>query len=324
MLVWCLDDGSLLQALETLEVGLIAAGTPEELLHHLPYADGVIMSAAQLTDALKGALRKSAPGLRWLHLLNAGFDTVKAGDFGREVKVTYSPGAGATTVAEHGLALMLALARGLPQALAEQRRGRWDYGLGRGLTSLRGRTALIFGFGHVGTALAQLLSPFGMRVIAVSRHGGDKAGVEASCPMEDAERHLPECDHIVVAAPLTDETRGYFDAARLGRFKPGAFLTNLSRGAIVDLEALGSALEAGRLAGAALDVTDPEPLPQDHPIWSAPNLLVTPHIAAAGANRHDRAELIRIALENCRRFAEGEPLLHVVDLSQGIVVRGEA
>jgi len=138
--------------------------------------------------------------------------------------------------------------------------------------------------------------------------------------MEDAERHLPECDHIVVAAPLTDETRRYFDAARLEHLKPGAFLTNLSRGAIVDL----AALEAGRLAGAALDVTDPEPLPQDHPIWSAPHLLVTPHIAAADANRHDRAELIRIALENCRRFAEGKPLLHVVDLSQGIVVRGEA
>lgn len=306
------DDGALQCALEALDVDLSVARTVEELEDQLSLADGMIMSAAHLTPALRQQMRDRATDLRWLHLLNAGTDTLIAADFAYHLKVSFSPGAGSTTVAEHGLALMLALARGLPAAMAEQRRRNWNYGLAQGLSSLRGRSVLIFGFGHIGKALAGLLQAFGMRITAVTRSGSTHPLASRSLRMEDAQSVLGEFDFLVIAAPLTAETRRFFDADTLEYLKPGAFLVNLSRGGIVDLDALGPALVSGQLGGAALDVVDPEPLPEDHPIWSAPNLLITPHTAAAGANAGDRQQLIELAVENTRRFSQDENLLHVV------------
>jgi phosphoglycerate dehydrogenase-like enzyme len=174
---------------------------------------------------------------------------------------------------------------------------------------------LILGFGHIGKALAQLLRAFGVEIVAASRSGAPHPLADTSCRLEEADPHLAKADFVVVAAPLTRETKNFLDSARLARMRACAFLVNLSRGAIVDTLALGERLKQGQLAGAALDVTGPEPLPADHPLWTAPNLILTPHIAAAGAHPGDCERLLSITTENARRFSRGEPLLHIVDCS---------
>ncbi|WP_168694302.1 D-2-hydroxyacid dehydrogenase [Sphingomonas flavalba] len=318
VLLWNADDGELERALGALDIRLSVAcddaGAP------VPAAaigvadiDGLILSAAQISAALLERLCRDAPRLRWIHLTNAGYDNVQGQPLPAGLVVTHTPGAGATTVAEHGVGLMLALGRGIPDALDEQRRRHWNYALGGRLVSLQGRTAMILGFGHIGKALARLLRAFGMRVIAVSRRGDADGLADASCTLAGVDTHLPQVDFVAIALPLTPETDRFFDAARLALLSPGAFLVNLSRGGIVDAAALATRLEAGGLAGAAIDVASPEPLPAGHPLWSAPNLIITPHTAAAGPTPHDRAHMVALTAENARRFAQDEPLLHVVD-----------
>jgi phosphoglycerate dehydrogenase-like enzyme len=131
----------------------------------------------------------------------------------------------------------------------------------------------------------------------------------------DFERFLPQADVIAICLPLTDETRGLFDAQAFARVKPGAILINVGRGAIVDTDAMLAALESGRLAGACLDVTEPEPLPSDHPLWLLPQVVITPHNSSRAELTGDRRE--ELLFENLRRFGAGEGLLNVVDLSAG-------
>jgi len=312
VLVANVDDHDLHAGITALGLELLLSSTEEQFLGMVPGVDAVIMSAAHLTGECRRSISESSPNLRWLHFLNAGVDTIQPGDFGAGVSITYSPGAGATTVAEHGLTLMLALSRALPLVLRKQHHRSWDYGLGGKARSLQGRRVTVIGFGHIGKALARLLEPFDMDVITVTRSGGPYQLARENWRMDEADACLRTSDYIVIAAPLTEQTKGYFDEARFAQVKSGAFLINLSRGGIVDLAALQAALEDGRLAGAALDVTDPEPLPPGHPIWGAPNLLISPHMAAGGANAIDRHHLARLTVENCRRFIQGQPLLHQV------------
>ncbi len=294
------------------QIDLIVANEAPDVMALLPKADGFIVSAAHVSPLLIDRLNHGSDRLSWIHLINAGYDNVTRQSLPEGLVVTHTPGAGATTVAEHGLSLMLALARRLPEALEAQRAMRWDYGLGAGLSSLQGKTVMVLGFGHIGKALARLARTFGMRVIAVSKHGRPSELADLGCRLAEAEGHLPEADFVVIAAPLTAETRAFFDAERLALVGKRAFLVNLSRGGIVDSQALSKKLREGALAGAALDVTDPEPLPAGHPLWTAPNLILTPHAAAAGPTPHDRAHLVAITTENARRFSQGEPLLHIV------------
>jgi D-3-phosphoglycerate dehydrogenase len=284
-----------------------AAGTAAVLAD----ADGLIVSAAFVSEALIERIR-SAPRLSWVHLINAGYDNVVRHALPARLTVTHSPGAGATTVAEHGLGLMLALARRLPEAINAQYRAAWDHGLHARMISLEAKTLVVLGFGHIGRALARLVQPFGMKVVAVSRGGRPSDLAAISCRLSEVEAHLPAADFVVVAAPLTADTRGFLNAERLALLGEHAFLVNLSRGAIVDSLALSERLHGGGLAGAALDVTDPEPLPAGHPLWTAPRLILTPHAAAAGTTPFDCAQLLAVTTENARRFSLGEPLLHIV------------
>jgi phosphoglycerate dehydrogenase-like enzyme len=314
ILLWNVaHDAALERSLTNLlQVDLVVASETSEMMEQLPAADGFIVSAAHVSPALIEHLNERCGRLRWIHLINAGYDSVTRHALPADLVVTHTPGAGATTVAEHGMGLMLALARRLPDALEAHHAMRWDYALGGRLGSLQGKTLVVLGFGHIGKALARLARVFGMTVIAASQHGRPSDLADVSVSLADVEAHLPTADFVVIAAPLTVETRAYFDARRLALLAPGSFLINLSRGGIVDSAALSLTLHAGALAGAALDVTEPEPLPAGHPLWTAPNLILTPHAAAAGSTPHDRAHLVAITTENARRFSRGEPLLHIV------------
>lgn len=315
LLLWSPGDSALEQGLSSLDVHLSVAHDEAGVIAALPYADGLILSAAHISAGLLQRFRRDAARLRWVHLTNAGFDNVVGQPLPDGLVVTYTPGAGATTVAEHGMSLMLALVRGLPEAFAEQRARNWNYALGARLSSLQGRTVMILGFGHVGKALAPLARAFGMRVIAVSKTGRTTELADISCTLDMVDAYIPRADFVVIAAPLTRESEHFFDAERLTLIGSRAFLVNISRGGIVDTIALSARLHAGELAGAAIDVAEPEPLPAEHPIWSAPNLIVTPHTAAAGPSSQDCAHLVALTTENARRFSRREPLLHIVDYS---------
>lgn len=212
-------------------------------------------------------------------------------------------------VAEWVIAVILAMAKDLPAYIGHQRAGQWDASGNTAFTKRPGggdlaeQTVLIVGHGSIGRALAQRLAPFGPRVLGIARH--PRAGVSGP---ESLPALLPEADVVVLLAPATAETRHLVDAPFLSRMRPGALLVNAARGALVDTGALLEALRTGRVR-AALDATDPEPLPRHHPLWSAPGVLITPHVA--GSTTHWRARAYRLAGQQLRHYAAGQPLINV-------------
>jgi D-3-phosphoglycerate dehydrogenase len=202
--------------------------------------------------------------------------------------------------------MLFAGARRLPEVVRTARWRPLDVGM------LGGKTVGIIGAGGIGTAVIELLRPLGCRVLAVTRTGRTLEGVDASVSVDELDRVIPKADFLVLAAPDTAATRGLFDRKRLARMRRDAWLVNVGRGRIVDTDALVDALRGHCIGGAALDVTDPEPLPDRHPLWSLPNAIVTSHTASTAAL--GRGAFVARVRENVRRFASGEPLLGVVDI----------
>jgi phosphoglycerate dehydrogenase-like enzyme len=216
-------------------------------------------------------------------------------------------------VAEHTLAMILALTRGLPRYLRDQRRAEWhpDWDPAS-VVPLSEATAVVVGVGAVGAEIGRLLSAFGVRVVGIdARRSEPPDGFKAMYPAEALQEQVPTADLVILTVPHTPDTAGMVDEALIKLFKPEAFLVNVGRGPTVRLDALDAALESGALRGAALDVFEPEPLPPDHPLWQRPDVLITPHVAGAGPHADERR--YAVLLENCRRFTTGQPLIHVVD-----------
>jgi phosphoglycerate dehydrogenase-like enzyme len=257
----------------------------------------------QMADRLPG-LFDELPGLRVAQSLSAGVDWLLPNVPARII-VCRAVGVHDGPVSEWVVAAILAMQRRLPAFIEFQRRAEWNRSGAQPATidDLEGHTVLVVGHGSIGRALAARLAPFGVRVIGVVRHARDDARPVSALP-----ELLPEADVVVDLLPLTPETERFVDAAFLGRMKPGALFVNAGRGKTVDTAALLEALRSGRIR-AALDVTDPEPLPADHPLWHAPNLLITPHVAGSVTRWEERG--YRFAGEQIRRYAAGEPLLGV-------------
>lgn len=210
----------------------------------------------------------------------------------------------------HIMAFVLAFARGLHVYLPQQVRREWKPGAP--LVHLPEATALLVGVGGIGAEAARTLSGFGVTVLAVDpRRAGAPDGVAELHRPEALDDLLPRADFVISTAPETPQTQGLFNRERLRKMKRSAYLINISRGAIVVLDDLVAALEAAEIAGAALDVFQIEPLPADHPLWTMPGVLLTPHVGGEGPYLEQRRE--EILVENCRRFAAGQPLRNVVD-----------
>jgi phosphoglycerate dehydrogenase-like enzyme len=220
-------------------------------------------------------------------------------------------------IGEHAIALMLSLARGLPQQAKAMSSGEWNRRIGDdlGMISVEGRTVLIVGLGGIGKAAAKRASALGMRVVATrnsSREGPDYVDyVGLSDELLDL---ASEADVVINALPLTPNTRGIFNATFFDAAKRGIIFVNVARGGSVVTDDLVAALKHGRVASAGLDVTDPEPLPTDHELWQLPNVIITPHIAWYGSTGERERALVK---ENVRRFVAGDALLNVVDPERG-------
>jgi phosphoglycerate dehydrogenase-like enzyme len=249
--------------------------------------------------------------LRWIHLSAAGYtrydrDDVRAALRERGAVMTNSSAVFADACAQHALAMMLSLSRRLPMALAEQRERRWTHRpLRADARVLTGQTALVVGLGAIGRRLIELLAPFRMQVTAVRRSPRPEEALYVR-RMDEVERLLPRADHVIDLLPSGANTRDFFNADRFARMKRGALFYNVGRGDTVDQPALMDALRSGQLAGAYLDVTTPEPLPPDHPLWTTDNCFITPH--TAGGQQHEYVVLVNHFLENLGRYERGEAL----------------
>ena len=262
------------------------------------------------------ALFDAAPDLRWFQALTAGLDELIAeGLLERGFTVTTMSGVGAGAIAEYCMGVMTMLEKDLHTAMRDQVAHRWAFGFAG---ELRGRTCGIVGLGAIGRELARRARAFDMRVVAVRRGadgGAADPDVDELLPARDLPRLLAQSDYVVVCTPLTAETKGLIGAREIALMKPDAALVNVARAAVVDGEALLAALREERIAGAALDVHDPEPLPPESPLWDLPNVIVTPHRSGAMRGYFPRAAAF--FAENLGRYARGEPLLNVADRARG-------
>ncbi|MEQ4718412.1 D-isomer specific 2-hydroxyacid dehydrogenase family protein [Nonomuraea sp. B19D2] len=248
-------------------------------------------------------------GIRWVQLPSAGIERfAEAGVISEYPVFTAATGSYGPPVAEHALALMLAAARGLHRAA---RATSWE---GDGSREFAGSTVAIVGFGGIGRSLIRMVEPFGCRVLAVTDRG-EAPGADLVLPRARYREVLPQADYVVVAAPATPETRGMFGKREFDLMRKDAWLVNVARGSLVVTDDLVEALRAGRIGGAALDVTDPEPLPDGHPLWGLDNALITPHCANPRTS-YWRGLAERVTA-NVRRFRDGAPLEGVVSPSQG-------
>lgn len=296
-------------------VDLVVGLSREEALERAEEAHG-----ADVYYATPEFLR-AARQLVWVQAHSAGVDRyIEIPELVDNQRIVFTNlrGVHGPAIADHAFAMLLALTRDMPILLAARAEGRW-LREGSGVLepiALEGRTLLVVGLGGIGTEIARRGHGFGMRVIATRRSDTPAPSYVEYCGRADELLALlPQADVVAIAVPLTVETEHLFDARAFAAMKPGSYLINIARGKVVDTGELVEALSSKKLAGACLDVTDPEPLPQEHPLWKLANVVITPHMAATAALTDERARVL--FLENLRRFDAGEPLYNVVDKQAG-------
>ena len=295
-------------------VEVVTVGSAEEAAEAVPGAQVLIGFCDQSS-------LERADQLHWVQVYSAGVErcVINPGTAAGDRLLTNGQRIASPALADHAIALMMALVRGLDLYHVNQLQGRWqrDVGLANeDFMELEGRTLLVVGLGGIGTEVAKRAHGLGMRVIATRGSRREGPDYVEYVGLADETRELARgADVVVDTAPLTEETRGQFNAAFFEAMKPTAFFISVGRGASTVTDDLVAALREGRIAGAGLDVTDPEPLPEGHPLWSAPRVLISPH--TAGRSDQGRERLFRLVQENLRRYVAGEPLLSVVDIERG-------
>ena len=278
-----------------------------------------VLDDVEIAAALvPGSLLVAAPRLRWFHAWGAGVDWVlrQPGAIEGDFVLTSSSGIHAIQMTEHVLALLLAFARGLPDAMRAQAARTWRPMENAEVFELSGKTLLLVGLGTIGQHTATGGRSAGDAGVGCSSHAIEPLpGVERVAGIESLHDLLPEADFVVLMTPLTPETRGLIGERELRLMKRDAYLVNVARGGVVDEAALVRALRAGWIAGAGLDVFEHEPLPSDSPLWEMTNVMITGHYAGVTPAYDDRA--FEVFLDNLRRYRAGQPLRNVVDKRVG-------
>ncbi|MFQ5514291.1 MAG: NAD(P)-dependent oxidoreductase [Myxococcota bacterium] len=305
------------RVLSHLPVALLARASelvPTAELVHIPADDALPpdVGGEVLLTFTRGAPNLAevlARGVRWIHTIGTGIDGFPLEHVGERV-LTCARGASAVPIAEWVMAMLLSFEKRLPESWIHDPPERWNLAT---LSCLAGRTLGLIGLGGIGLAVAERARPFGVRMIAHRRSPQPSPHVDIE--IVELDTLLEASDHVVVVAPATASTRHLLDARAFARLKPGAHLVNVSRGGLVDQDALRDALDSGRLACASLDVVEPEPLPEGHWLYSHPRVRLSPHISWCMPDAIPR--ILDSFAENLRRYAAGEPLLGVVDLKRG-------
>ena len=286
-----------------------------EFIHATTAAEralGLADCDAAYTWILNSSELDRAPKLRWVHTSAVAVETLCLHDlFARGVVVSNTRGVQAVPIAEHVMAVVLAFAKQLPAVLEHQRHAHWAQHEFVGLHLpwlLRGRTLGLIGVGTIGVEIAARAKAFGMRVVAVRRRiaHDDITRVDVTFGPEQLGEMLGQCHVLVVAAPLTPYTSGMLGAREFGQLPRGALVVNVGRAKIIDTDALIAALHSGHLGGASLDVFPQEPLPSDHPLWSCPNVLLSPHTSGFRAGHWE--EVVELFADNLERWERGDEL----------------
>ena len=255
---------------------------------------------------------KEAVRLKWFQTMWAGTDEYEGeGILPPGVILTSSSGSNSQSVAEHMLASLLALCRRLPTYRDSQRQHLWK--VEGKMKTISGGTVLVVGAGHLGSAFASRCRALGAKTVGLKRTvRGPVEGFDQVYPMDQMDELLPQADVVALVLPHNPQTIGLMDGRRLGLMKEDAILISSGRGSVLDQDALARVMGEGKLWGAALDVTTPEPLPADSPLWDIPNLLLTPHVAGGMRLEITRKNCIKMAQDNLRRYLAGEPLVNRV------------
>jgi phosphoglycerate dehydrogenase-like enzyme len=285
----------------------------DALVAEIPDADALFIGDMLYVGKVADAVKTRAKKLTWLQTLTAGYDNAKQLGVPAGVQVTNVGDALAPAVGLHAVALLLAMQRQFPTFVRNQDRSAWERSAVARMVVPLGTTALVLGFGHIGKEIGRIMRALGAHVIGVSRHPSPHDAANEVAPITQLDALLPRADAIMIALPLDPATNKLINARTLGLCKKTAFIVNIARGGIIDQAALKDALEKGVIAGAGLDVTEPEPLPAADPLWSAPNLLLSPH-CGGGAGRVTTDRISGAAADNLMRFQKGEPLKNVVKL----------
>jgi D-3-phosphoglycerate dehydrogenase len=296
---------------EHFDVDLGIDWSEEELAERIGAYEGIVIRSATKMNA---ELIERASSLRAIGRAGVGVDNVDVeAATKRGIVVANAPESNVVTAAEHTMALLLALARNIPQAYASLTAGKWERSKFSGV-ELYEKTLGILGFGRIGQLVAQRARGFGMRVLAfdpfVSAERYRDLGVEKADGPADI---YAQADFITVHLPKTPETEGFLDAGAFAQMRDGARVLTVARGGLIDEAALKDALDSGKLAGAALDVTAKEPLPPESPLWELENVIISPHTAAL--SWHENERIVELFAENLRRYLRGDELLSRVDTS---------
>ncbi len=271
---------------------------------------------------------EEVPGLKWIQFHYAGIDFVQGSSLlkNKDLKITSMSGASAIQEGEYILGMLLGLGHHLPELVLNQTRAEWPEDRWQRFSPVEvtGSTIGLVGYGSIAREVARLLQPFHVTILAAKKdvmhpqddgyiiegHGDPEGNLfHRLYPIEALKSMLKTCDFVVITLPLTPATTGIFGEAEFKAMKPGAFLIHISRGGVVDENALLQALTEKRIAGAAVDVFSQEPLPPDHPLWKAPNLLITPHVSGFSPNYKERAG--EMFVENLKRYLHDEPLMNL-------------
>lgn len=314
ILVWNLQPAGV-PALQAAAPGveLLLARNPAEAVALARDADAALGFCSE-------ELLAAGPNIRWIQSYSAGVERCVAIPALRErdVLLTNMQRVAGPVMAEHVIAMMMSFARGLHFYIPERMAGRWTQELPATtkMLTIEGKSLLVVGLGGIGTEVARRAHALGMRVIATRASGREGPAYVSYVGLSDELHKLAgEADFVVNTTPLTPATTGLFDAKFFAAMKPGAYFLNVGRGKSVVQADLVAALQDGRLAGAGLDVTDPEPLPSDSPLWKMQNVILTPHVSARSDLGNEARFLI--AIENLRRYVAGEKMLSVVDTGKG-------
>jgi len=310
---WNADDAMLAPLRDRFpDVDIVAQPYLGRFGHHDPDRDDELTDEARdawaraegtLALDLPSPIADLAPKLRWVQAIGAGIDHLADAGLRDDVTITNAAGVAAAPIAEFAMSRLLSVWKRLPEIDEEQAKHEWKPKFGR---TVEGLTVCIIGLGAIGTAVAQRARGFGMRVIGTRRsyvEGQQHPSVDELRGTGDLHEVLARCDAVVVSAPGTAETENMFDADAFAAMKPGALFCNVGRGTLVDEPALIAALESGHLGGAILDVTREEPLPADDPLWSAPNVHISPHCSAA-QDRYTET-LLALFADTLERYTRG-------------------